>query len=160
MYFCLIGTQNTMPSCQKHTPPVCVFNDFAGWAVSIRINFSIELNKPGNVRSRQTALDRLLLKHRFNVLTSYQHPNNVVDNVVCWLYINIVMLILTQLAYDVRKTLLQRRFNILTSLQRPYNVVSTSCAGWERPNHCIFFAADFWELQVQWTLDYLDFAND
>ena len=34
VYFCLIGTQNTMPSCQKYTPPVCVFSDFAGWIVS------------------------------------------------------------------------------------------------------------------------------
>ena len=32
VYFCLIGTQNTMPSCQKYTPPVCVFSDFAGCA--------------------------------------------------------------------------------------------------------------------------------
>ena len=31
VYFCLIGSQNTMPSCQKYTPPVCVFSDFAGW---------------------------------------------------------------------------------------------------------------------------------
>ena len=30
MYFCLIGTQNTMPSCKKYTPLVCVFSDFAG----------------------------------------------------------------------------------------------------------------------------------
>ena len=35
MYFCLIGTQNTMLSCQKYTPPDSFFSDFAGWEGNI-----------------------------------------------------------------------------------------------------------------------------
>ena len=36
--FCLIGTQNTMPSCKKYTPPVCVFRDFAGWVSARKVS--------------------------------------------------------------------------------------------------------------------------
>ena len=36
VYFCLIGTQNTMPSCQEYTPPDSFFSHFAGW-VNLRI---------------------------------------------------------------------------------------------------------------------------
>ena len=49
--FCLIGTENTMPYCQKYTPPVCVFSDFAGWEyttiiITIELGFKPECENP------------------------------------------------------------------------------------------------------------------
>ena len=38
VYFYLIGTQNTIPFCQKYTPTDTFLSDFAGWDKALLVN--------------------------------------------------------------------------------------------------------------------------